>query len=289
MGDVRSVAVLGTGIMGAPMARNIAAAGLEVRAWNRTAAKAAALEPHGVRPAGSPADAVAGADIVVTMLSDAESVAAAMTDGGALAAIDPSATWLQTSTVGVEGAARLAALAAERELAYVDAPVLGTKAPAEAGELTVLASGPDEALERCEPVFEAIGSRTLRLGPAGAGSRMKLVFNSWIVALVGVLGETLALAEALDLEPAAFLETVAGGPLDSEYAQLKGRAMIDGSFEPSFPLRLAEKDARLVLEAAAAAGLPAGLMRAARESLARALADGHGDEDLAAVRLAAGG
>jgi 3-hydroxyisobutyrate dehydrogenase len=286
MNQTRTVAFLGTGIMGAPMARNCASAGLDVRAWNRTPEKARALADAGVTPVDSPAEAVRGADAVVTMLTDGAAVEAVMAgDGGALAAMDDAAVWLQMSTVGIAATERLAGLARERGVAYVDAPVVGTRQPAEAGELLVLASGPEEVRDRAAPVFDAVGRATRWLGDEpGAGSRLKLVFNGWLVSLVESLSETLAFSRALGIPPAEFLEAIDGTPMNVPYAQLKGKAMAKMDFsEVAFPLRLAHKDARLVLEAAEAEGLELPLMRTAEAQFARAEADGHGDEDLAAV------
>jgi 3-hydroxyisobutyrate dehydrogenase len=165
----------------------------------------------------------------------------------------------------------------------VDAPVLGTKQPAEAGELTVLASGPPDAVERCTPLFDAVGTKTVRLGEAGESTRLKLVLNNWIVALVGAIAETVALAQGLGLDPKLFLETIAGGPLDAGYAQVKGKAMIEREFPPSFKLSLALKDARLVGEAAAEASVDLQVAEAAARVFERAVAQGHADEDLAAA------
>jgi 3-hydroxyisobutyrate dehydrogenase len=280
------VAVLGTGIMGAPIARNLAAAGHEVAAWNRTAERAQELEGDVARIAGTPAEAVAGAEVVVTMLSDAHAVLSVAGDGGALAAMDDGAIWAQTSTIGLEGTDRAAALAAERGVAFVDAPVLGTRQPAEQGALTVLASGPDETLDRLEPLWEPIAAKVARLGPAGAGTRAKLVANLWVVALVEGLAETIALADGLGVDPAAFLGLIEGGPMSSGYAQTKGRAMIDREFPPAFPLHLAAKDAGLVDEAARAAGVDLPLPRLVEAQMRRASELGHGDEDLAATIMA---
>jgi 3-hydroxyisobutyrate dehydrogenase len=287
-GPVRSVAVLGTGIMGAPMARNLAAAGLDVTAWNRTPEKARPLAEHGIMVAGSPSDAAADADAVLTMLTAGEAVEEVMT-GGALETMAPDALWIQSSTVGLGAISRLASLAGERRVAFADAPVLGTKQPAESGELIVVAGGPEDVLDRCGPVFEAVGARTIRAGGAGAGTRLKLVVNGWLLALTASLAEVLALSEAIGLEPSAFLETIAGGPLDVGYAHLKGKLMLERSFPPSFPLRLADKDAALVVEAAEQAALPLEVQRAVRGAYARAAAEGHGDEDMAAVYHSAAG
>jgi 3-hydroxyisobutyrate dehydrogenase len=226
------------------------------------------------------------------MLTDGAAVEAVMAgDGGALAAMDDAAVWLQMSTVGIAATERLAGLARERGVAYVDAPVVGTRQPAEAGELLVLASGPEEVRDRAAPVFDAVGRATRWLGDEpGAGSRLKLVFNGWLVSLVESLSETLAFSRALGIPPAEFLEAIDGTPMNVPYAQLKGKAMAKMDFsEVAFPLRLAHKDARLVLEAAEAEGLELPLMRTAEAQFARAEADGHGDEDLAAVHHAVAG
>src|SRR5215213_1567656 len=164
----------GAGIMGAPMARNLAEAGHEVRLWNRTREKAEAVD--GVTVAGSPAEAAEGADVVITMLSDGDAVnevAPGLVTGDAL--------WLQMSTVGIEATEKAMSLASERGATFVDAPVLGTKQPAEEGKLVVMASGPSDALDRAEPVFGAVGAKTVVLGEAGEGTRLKLVLNSWLV------------------------------------------------------------------------------------------------------------
>ena len=271
--------MLGTGTMGAPIARNFAKAGFEVRVWNRTRAAAEAIA--GVTVADTPAEAVRGTAFMLTMLPDGRVVAEVA--GDALDGAGENAIWIQSSTVGIAATERLAQLAARRGVAFVDAPVLGTKEPAEQGELTVLASGPEEALTRCEPVFEAIGQKTVRLGSAGDGTRMKLVLNSWLVSLVEGLSETLALARGVGLEPALFLETIAGGPLDLPYAQLKGKLMLAEEFPASFKLRLAAKHARLVVEAAQRAGLDLPLAETIADRLERGVELGYGDEDMAAT------
>jgi len=278
-----TVALLGTGIMGAGMATNIATAGLPLTVWNRDRSKAEPLAAAGARIAGSPADAVRGADVVVTMLWDAPSVADVMAQ--AAPGLRPGAVWLQTSTVGVDGTQRLADLAATLGVVYVDAPVLGTKKPAEDGALVVLGSGPDDARDVVAPVLGAIAARTLWVGAAGAGSRLKLVVNAWVVTVVEGIAECLALADGLGLDPALFLEAVKGGAMDAPYVGLKGRSMLAGDFTPSFTLAGAAKDAGLVVDAAATAGVDVGVLRAVRDHLARALDAGHGDLDLGATYL----
>ncbi len=236
--------------------------------------------------APSPAQAVRGADVVLTMLADAEAVERVMTgDDGPLFAMDGDAVWAQMSTVGLAGTERLAALAAEAGRPYVDAPVLGTKQPAEAGELLVLASGPEAARERCVPVFEAVGRATRRLGEEpGLATRVKLVMNTWVLELVGATAEVVALARALDVDPRVFLDGIKGGPLDSAYAQTKGAAMIEGrTADASFPLALAHKDSELVREAAAVRHTALPMIDALAASFALAEEKGLGDHDMAAV------
>ena len=277
------VAVLGTGIMGAAMARNLIKAGMEVRAWNRSPEKAEPLAGDGATTvADSPAEAAEGADFLLTMLADADTIADVV-DGGVLSALSDGGVWLQMSTVGIEGTERLGELAAGSGVAFVDAPVLGTKAPAEGGQLIVLASGPEEVRERSEAVFEPMASKVLWLGEAGAGSRLKLVVNNWIVGLLGVLAETISLAEATGVKPERFLETIEGGPLGLPYAQMKGNMMIEEQFPASFSLKLARKDAALVLDAARANGLEMVVAEAVAARFDDAISSGHGDEDMAAV------
>ena len=272
------VALLGTGIMGRGMARNIVKAGIPLTVWNRTREKAEGL---GAEVAQSPAEAVDGARVLVTILADAGATEKAVGDARPVA----GTVWLQQATVGVEGCTRLAGLADDLGLVYVDAPVLGTKGPAEAGQLTVLASGPDDVRDVVTPVLDAVGAKTLWLGPAGNGSRLKLVANSWVLTVVEGVAEALALAKALGVDPQSFLDVVKGSATDSPYVQLKGAAMLSGDLEAQFPLWGAAKDARLIEEAATAAGLELAVIPAARRHFERAEVEGHGDLDMAATYL----
>jgi 3-hydroxyisobutyrate dehydrogenase len=282
MAENTTVAVLGTGIMGAGMAGNLLSAGMEVRAWNRSREKAEPLAEDGATVVDSPSEATNGATFVLTMLSDADAVADVV-NGGVLSGLADGGVWIQTSTVGVEGNERLAEIAEKRGVPYVDAPVLGTKQPAEQGQLIVLASGPDEVREKCGPVFDAIGSKTLWLGETGAGTRLKLVVNNWIIGLLGTLAETISLARATGVDPNDFLETIEGGPLGVPYAQMKGRMMIEEDFPTSFSAKLARKDAGLILEAAGAEGLHLALAEAVTARFDEAINAGHGEEDMSVV------
>ncbi len=284
MAESVTVAVLGTGMMGAGIARNLLAAGMEVRAWNRTREKAEPLADDGAKVVDTPTEAAEGADFLITMLPDAGTVEGVVhAEDSPLSALSEDGVWIQTSTVGEEGSERLAQVAAEHDVIYVDAPVLGTKEPAEQGQLVVLASGPEEALQRCQPIFEAIGSNTLWLEPAGAGNRLKLVTNSWLTGLLGLLAETISLARVLGVDPERFLEAIEGGPLDVPYAQMKGQMMIDEEFSTSFSVDLAQKDAALVLEAARAHDLRLPIAEAVNARFEEAIQAGHREEDMAAV------
>jgi 3-hydroxyisobutyrate dehydrogenase len=220
---------------------------------------------------------------VITMLYDADSVLDTMEE--ARGHLGENTVWLQQSTVGVEGSDRVVELAKDLGLTLVDAPVLGTRKPAEDGALVVLASGPDDVQAVLRPVFDAIGSRTMWVGEAGAGSRLKLAANAWVVTVLEGIADSLALTRDLGLDPAQFLEAVAGGAMDAPYVQLKGKAMLAGSYDPAFALAGALKDVDLILAAAQGAGTELGPMPGIRDHLARAVDAGHGDLDMAATFL----
>ncbi|QLH21512.1 NAD(P)-dependent oxidoreductase [Streptomyces sp. Rer75] len=282
-----SVAVLGTGIMGSGMARNLARAGLDVRAWNRTRAKAEPLSPDGVRVTDTPAQAVDGADVVLTILHDGP--AALETMRQAAPALRPGTVWAQATTAGLDGLDTLAAFARERDLILLDSPVLGTKQPAESGQLLVLAAGPSSARTAVRPVFDAIGSRTVWVGASGeegAATRLKLVVNSWILAITHGTAEALALAKGLGVEPQGFFDAIAGGPLDNGYLHAKAGQLLSGNLEPSFAAKTAEKDARLIVEAGERSGVRLDLAAAGAERFRRAVGQGHGDEDMIASYFA---
>src|SRR3954462_1911054 len=263
--------------MGAPMARNLVEAGLDVRVWNRTSERARAVE--GAWVSETPSEAAEGADFVLTMLSDGDAVEETVRD-----VEFGNAAWLQMSTVGIDATERLMELAGDAP--FVDAPVVGTKQPAEKGELTVLASGPRDARERAQPVFDAVAARVVELGEAGEGTRLKLVINSWLVILVEGLAETMAFSEGIGIDPERFIETIEGGPTGPAYAQLKGKMMIARKFDPAFSLALARKDAALVLEAAERHDFDAPLAHAVMRQMDTALEAGHGDDDMAATYVA---
>ena len=276
-----TVGWLGTGVMGAPMAGNVAREGVTVRAWNRTADRARPLERDGATVVERPQDAVSGADVAVTMLSDADATLAVAE--AIQPALRPDAVWLQAGTIGIAGIDRCADLAQRHGVALVDAPVLGTLKPAEDGNLVVLASGPGEAVERCSPIFRAVGQRTVRLGAAGEGTRLKLAVNVWVLALTQGTAEAIALAKGLGLGLDQLVEALDGGPTDAPYFRMKGKLMDDGEYPVSFSLKLAAKDASLMEAAAEDAGIDLPMIRAIARRLAEGVDAGHGEEDMAAT------
>ena len=277
------IAFLGTGRMGGPMAANLARAGFSVRAWNRTASRAAALAEDGATVAASPAEAVKGARILITMLADGPATEQAWNEPGGLAAAGPGLIWVQMATVGLEWTQRLAGIAGRYGVSFVDAPVSGSQGPARAGQLTILASGPREPRDVLAPVFAALGRATVWLGPAGNGTRAKLVLNNWLADLTETTAETLSFARQLGLDPGTIVDLLEATPLGSPYAMQKARTMLAGDFTPAFALKLALKDADLAAQAAQAAGAELTLTSALLPRWRRAAASGHADDDLAAI------
>ncbi|MGW3492561.1 NAD(P)-dependent oxidoreductase [Streptomyces sp. NPDC001020] len=288
MTDKLTVSVLGTGIMGAAMARNLARAGHTVRAWNRTRDKAEPLAADGAHIAGTPADAVRDADVVLTMLYDGATVLEVMRE--AAPALRTGTAWVQSTTAGIEAVGELAGFARDHALVFFDAPVLGTRQPAEAGQLTVLAAGPSDGREVVTPVFDAVGSRTMWMGEdgaAGGATRLKLVANSWVLAVTAAAGEVLALARGLGVDPQNFLDLIAGGGLDMGYLRAKADAVLNDKLTPpSFAVTTAEKDARLIVRAGERHGVRLDVIEATAERLSRAAAQGHAAEDMAAAYFA---
>jgi 3-hydroxyisobutyrate dehydrogenase len=266
------------------MARSLLRAGLAVDVWNRDPQRAAALAADGAVVHAGPADAVASAQVVVTMLADAQSVRSVALDQGMLDALRPGAVWAQMGTIGVQQTADLAATVAQRrpDVAFADAPVSGSRVPAEAGELVILASGPERAKAVLAPVFAAIGESTRWLGEAGAGSRMKVVVNAWLFFLIEGAAEVLALADSVGVDRDAVLGLLAAGRLAAPAAAAKARKMAAGDDSPDFSLRWATKDAGLALDAARDRELA--VLAAIRDRWQQLIGQGLGDLDTSAAR-----
>lgn len=280
------VAILGIGTMGHAMAANSRRAGIPTIVWNRTPEATRELAGTGVQIAETAADAVRRATIVVTMVSDADAVMSVARDQGMLAALNQGAIWVQMSTIGVAGIERAAALArSERpDVTLLDAPVSGSREPAQQGRLTIFASGPQEARSRVDPFFNAIGQRTVWAGPVGAGSRLKLVNNTWLAFVSEAVASSMAVAHRLGLETDAVVDALDGSPIVSPWQTAKLRRIARGDFTPQFALSLALKDVRLALQEIDDAQFTA--LAGLAHEWEQAVGDGLGGQDLTAVTRA---
>jgi 3-hydroxyisobutyrate dehydrogenase len=281
-----TVAVLGIGSMGHGMATSALRAGIPTVVWNRELGATNDLAELGADVAPAAADAATQAGIVVTMVTNADAVVSIATDQGMLGALRPGAIWAQMSTIGVGGTERVATLV-ERErsdVALVDAPVSGSKEPAEQGDLTIFASGPDDARSRVTPLFEALGQRTVWVGPLGAGSRLKLVNNTLLAFTAEGLASSLALARRLGLDTGAVIDALDGGPLISPWESGKLQLIANEDYSPQFALALALKDVHLALEEVDPNRFEA-FASLARE-WERAVERGLGDQDVTAITRA---
>lgn len=276
------MAIIGTGIIGGAIARNAARAGLRVSAWNRTHGHALSLVADGVEVYEHAADAARGHQVVMSALSNADATIAVMQPLLAQMAED-GAVWVQSATIGVEGIERCAELAEAAGVPLVDAPVSGTRTPAERGELVFLASGDARAAEFAAPLLDAAGAKTVWLGAVGNGSRMKLVTNSWVLSQTAALAEAMKLCVALGLPERAFLDAIDGAPVGNPYAEAKGEMFIAGEYPANFPLEHGTKDARLIAETARANGLELPVAEGTLKAFNTALENGRGDEDVAAI------
>jgi len=246
------VAVLGIGAMGHAMATSALRAGIPTIVWNRRPAATRDLAGLGADVAETAADAARRAAVVVTMVTDTDAVMSIARDQGMLAALAPGAIWAQMATIGVAGTERVAAMVqAERpDVTLLDAPVSGSRDPAEQGQLTIFASGPEEARSRVAPLFDALGQRTIWVGAVGAGSRLKLVNNTLVALAAEAVATSVALARRLGLATETVIEAVGGGPLVSPWQAAKLARIAGGEFSAQFALSLALKDVRLALQAA---------------------------------------
>jgi 3-hydroxyisobutyrate dehydrogenase len=278
--------VLGIGAMGHAMATSMLRAGIPTIVWNRRPAATRDLAGLGAEAAETAAEAARRATIVVTMVTDTDAVFSIARDQGMLAALAPGAIWVQMSTIGVAGIERVAAMVqAERpDVTLLDAPVSGSKDPAEQGQLTIFASGPEEARPRVAPLFDALGQRTIWVGAVGAGSRLKLVNNTLVAFAAEAVATSVALAGRVGVETETVIEAVGGGPLVSPWQAAKLDRIAKGEFSAQFALSLALKDVRLALQAAGDHRFPA--LACLADEWQQAVDQGLGDQDLTVVTRA---
>jgi 3-hydroxyisobutyrate dehydrogenase len=277
------VAVLGIGAMGHGMAASALRAGIPTVVWNRRPAATRDLAGLGAGVAETAADAARRAAVVVTMVTDTDAVVSIARDQGMLAALAPGAIWVQMGTIGVAGIERVAAMVqAERpDVMLLDAPVSGSREPAEQGQLTIFASGPDEARSRVAPLFDALGQRTVWVGAVGAGSRLKLVNNTLVAFSAEGVAASVALARRLGLEAETVIDALAGSPLVSPWQAAKLERVATGEFSAQFALSLALKDVRLALQAAGGDRFAA--LAGLADEWQQAVDQGLGDQDLTVV------
>jgi 3-hydroxyisobutyrate dehydrogenase len=277
------VAVLGIGAMGHGMAASALRAGIPTVVWNRRPAATRDLAGLGAGVAETAADAARRAAVVVTMVTDTDAVVSIARDQGMLAALAPGAIWVQMGTIGVAGIERVAAMVqAERpDVMLLDAPVSGSREPAEQGQLTIFASGPDEARSRVAPLFDALGQRTVWVGAVGAGSRLKLVNNTLVAFSAEGVATSVALARRLGLDAETVIDALAGSPLVSPWQAAKLERVATGEFSAQFALSLALKDVRLALQAAGGDRFAA--LAGLAEEWQQAVDEGLGDQDLTVV------
>lgn len=283
MTEVLTVAFLGLGTMGAAMAGRAVQGGLPTVVWDRNPDRAGPLGDLGAVVAHSVPVAAERGDVVVTMVTDADAVMAIATDQGLLAALRPGSIWAQMSTIGIRGTERLVAMVGERrpDVHFVDAPVSGSRVPAEQGGLLIFASGPDDARSRVASVFDVLGRRTLWLGAAGAGSRIKLVNNALLAFTAEGIANAFGLAHRLGLSITSVIEAFEEGPLVSPWESAKFRRIRDGEYSAEFSLALALKDVRLALEAGGAWRFP--VLAALAQEWDTIVGQGLGEEDMTVV------
>jgi 3-hydroxyisobutyrate dehydrogenase len=281
-----AVAIVGIGAMGHGIATSALRAGIPTVVWNRKPEATRDLAELGAEVADTAADAARRAAIVVTMVTDTNAVVSIARDQGMLAALAPGAIWVQMSTIGVAGIERVAAMvdAERRDVTLIDAPVSGSRDPAEQGALTIFASGSDEARPRVAPLFDALGQRTIWVGPVGAGSRVKVVNNTWLAFGAEAIATSVALARRLGLEIEKVVDALGGGPLVSPWQAAKLQRIAKGEFSAQFALSLGLKDVRLALEAAGHDRFTAFACLA--DEWQQAVDQGLGDQDLTVVTRA---
>jgi 3-hydroxyisobutyrate dehydrogenase len=283
---VTTTAFLGIGAMGHGMATSALRADIPTIVWNREPKATRDLAELGADVAETAADAARRAEIVVTMVTDTDAVVSIARDQGMLAALAPGTIWVQMSTIGVAGIERVAALVdAERpDVILLDAPVSGSKVPAEQGQLTIFASGPEEVRPRVDPLFDALGQRTIWVGAVGAGSRLKFVNNTWLAFTSEAVASSIALARRLGLGTDTVVEAMDGSSLVSPWQAAKLQRIANDDYSAQFALALALKDVHLALQAAGDDRFAA--LASLADEWQQAVDDGLGDQDLTVMTRA---
>ncbi|WP_174802896.1 NAD(P)-dependent oxidoreductase [Martelella limonii] len=272
------IAVLGTGLMGGPMAANLIGAGFQVTVWNRSAEKTAALTAKGAGLAGSPARAAADADAVIVMLSDGPACEAVLFgSAGAAKAMRKGALLIVMSSIGVDDAEAMAARAHGLGLRWLDAPVSGGTPAAKSGSLSIMVGGQTEDVRAASPILSAMG-RIVHIGPAGTGALAKLINQSLVASTLVAVSEALLMAEKGGADLAKVREALLGGFAASKILDLHGQRIIAGDFQPGGPAKYQVKDTRAALNVAGNLGLDLPSLKLA-DALFSSLVE-HGGADL---------
>lgn len=279
------IAFLGLGIMGSRMAANLCRSGFEVVAWNRTPERARELaEAHGAEAAETPAAASAGADATITMVVDGPQVEAVLFGpDGAAGGMGEGHLAIDMSTISPDAARDIGQRLGEQGVAFIDAPVTGSRPKAEDGTLTIIAGGQTADLERARPLFDSMGEVLVHVGPVGHGQAAKLLNNTLAAINAAAVAQAIAVARRLGVDPERLLEVAGAGSGNSTALALKGRPMVDHDFEPLFKLEHMLKDLRHTLDSARRAGAPFGLADAAIPLYERADEAGPEGRDFAAI------
>lgn len=277
------IAFLGIGLMGAPMTRNLLAAGFPMTLWNRTGGK---CEPFAADAAiaASAAEAAAGADVVITMLENGEAVNEVLVNQGVIEALKPGALVIDMSSVQPSLAREHAARAMAKGAGYLDAPVSGGTRGAEAASLSIMAGGSAEDLARGEAVLAALGTVT-HIGPVGAGQLAKLANQAIVGITIGAVSEALLLAAKGGADPVAVRQALLGGFAGSKILEQHGQRMIERDFAPGAPARIQLKDMRMILDEARAEGLTLPLAQQVHNEYLSLLANGHSEVDHSGLLL----
>lgn len=281
---MRRAGIIGVGLLGSAVASRLLESGFEVTGYDTRPEQVEALRPRGLKPAGSAAEASAGADAVLTILPSPESTEATVCGpGGLVQTASREATLIQMGTISPELTRRLAEAAAVKGLGFLDAPVSGTSAMVARGDCTILVAGDPSRLQRCRPVFDAIASRTVYVGAVGMASLAKLVANLLVALNTAALAEALVLGAKGGLDPAVTVEALAGTAAGSRMLEIRGPLMARGEFPPQMKLALFLKDLRLMLEEGQRLGVPLPLTSLVQQICTATAAAGRGGEDLACL------
>jgi 3-hydroxyisobutyrate dehydrogenase-like beta-hydroxyacid dehydrogenase len=278
------IGFIGLGIMGSRMATNLLRGGCDLTVYNRTQAKAEALLEEGAHWAESPAAAAAEADVLITMLSEPDAVEElALGENGFLGALQPLTLWMDCTTVNPSFTRRMAEAARSRGVRFLDAPVAGTKGPAEQGTLTFLVGGDEEDIARCQPLFDIMGSRTVQTGETGTGTALKMVLNLLLGQAMVAFSEGMSLGQSLGIPRDVLLDILIGSAVVAPFVTGKRELIETGEYETHFPLQWMHKDMHLACLTAYEHGAALPASNAAKETYALAERYGLGEKDFSAV------